>query len=201
MLRNGKAGDTVDVALRAGLKIGIIEDVGTDSFYGALQHIQRFADKNFVTRPVKYAAQAYEKVNRILDDITWDKIATGVKLATFMKQYEVAILKNIKQHQKNPTKYPLKDKDVLARDIAEFVNDAYGGLNWRRMAEGVNNKYGRDYALAINSPSGRRAMQLLVFAPDWSLANIRVMAKALPGLSRSPDQARLYRAPMLFEVR
>ncbi|MCZ6804231.1 MAG: hypothetical protein O7D86_09940 [Proteobacteria bacterium] len=193
MLRQGKAGDVVDVALRAGLKIGTIEDVGPDVFYGALKDIQSIADSTLITRPVKYTAQGVEKINRTIDNIMWDKIATGSKLAVFMKEYEKAILRNIKQHQNNPSKYRLKDKDILARDIAEFTNDAFDGLNWRRLAEGVNNKYGRDFAMAINSPSGRRVMQLLLFAPDWTIANIRILGKALPGLSRSPEQARLHR--------
>jgi hypothetical protein len=123
----------------------------------------------------------------------WDKIATGAKLAVFAKEYEKAILKNIKQHKLNSKNHPLRNNEVIAAEIAEFVNDAFGGLNWRRIAEGVRNRYGRDFALAINSPSGRRAMQLMMFAPDWTIANIRILGKALPGMSRSKEQAALHR--------
>lgn len=193
MLRNGKAGDVVDVALKAGLKIGTIEDVGTDIFYGALKDIQAVADKSLATKPFKWAAKGVEKANRVVDDIMWDKIATGSKLAVFMKEYEKAILKNISQHQKNPKKHPLIPKEKLAEEVAEFTNDAFGGLNWRRMAEGVESKWGRDFAMAINSPPGRRAMQLLMFAPDWTIANVRILVKALPGMSKSKLQSGLHK--------
>jgi hypothetical protein len=194
MLRNGKAGDVVDTALRAGLKIGTIEDVGPDVFYGALKDIQAIADRHWPLKPIGVAAKGVEKVNRVIDNVMWDKIATGGKIAVFQKEFEKAVLRNVKDHKKNPAKYPLIPEDEIAASVAEYTNDAFGGLNWRRIAEGVENKLGRDFALATNSPAGRRAMQLMFFAPDWTLANIRILGKALPGMSRDPIQARLHRA-------
>lgn len=182
MLRNGSAGDTVDIALKAGLKIGTIEDVGTDIFYGVLKDIQALADQSMMTKPIAGAFKGIEKINRIVDDIMWDKIATGGKIAVFMKEYEKALLK-----------FPNKSKDIIAQEVAEFTNDAFGGLNWRRIAEGVESRFGRDIALAAFSPNGRKAMQLLMFAPDWTIANLRILVKALPGLSKSKLQANLHR--------
>ncbi len=194
MLRNGSAGDTVDIALKAGLKIGTIEDVGTDIFYGVLKDIQTIADRSMLTKPVGFVAKGVEKANRIVDDIMWDKIATGGKIAVFMKEYEKALMK-----------FPNKSKDVIAQEVAEFTNDAFGGLNWRRIAEGVESRFGREIALAAFSPDGRKAMQLMMFAPDWTIANIRILTKAIPGLSKSSLQSGLHkryaiRGALMFAV-
>jgi hypothetical protein len=43
------------------------------------------------------------------------------------------------------------------------------------------------------NPKGRRRLQLLFFAPDWTLANIRILGKALPFINKSPVSRRMYR--------
>lgn len=187
-LRHGNAGDAVDVALRNGLEIGVIEDVGTDIFYAALNDLASFADNIKVGGVVR----GFERINRKVDEVMWDRIATGGKLTVFMKEYEKELIKSAQRHKKNPQKFPLESPDEIAKDVAEYVNDAFGGLNWRRIAEGVQNQLGRDLALAANAPSGRRAMQLAMFAPDWTIANLRILGKAIPGISKNKRIARLH---------
>ena len=190
-LAHGRAGDIVDDALRAGLKIGVIEDVGSDVFYAALKDIQNVA--NDILPVVGGAAvQGVEKLNRVVDDIMWDKIATGGKLAVFSSEMEKALLNNAAKHAKDPGKNPLIPKEQLATEVAEYVNDAFGGLNWRRIAEGTKTKFGRDLAMAAFNPSSRKAMQVLMFAPDWTTANIRVLLKAIPGQARNKRVARMH---------
>lgn len=36
-------------------------------------------------------------------------------------------------------------------------------------------------------------MQIALFAPDWTIANLRILAKALPGVSRNKRLAKLHR--------
>ena len=36
-------------------------------------------------------------------------------------------------------------------------------------------------------------MQLLMFAPDWTIANVRILTKALPGMSKSKLQSGLHK--------
>lgn len=192
MLRNGRAGDAVDTALRAGLKIGTIEDVGTDLFYGVLKDTRVLADKIVPIVPGKIIG-AFEKANLFVDNIMWDKINTGFKLSVFMKEYEKQLIKSAKRFQKNPKKFPLESNDVIAADVAEFVNDAFGGQNWRRLAEGPQNKILRDISTKALSPRGRQTLQLALFAPDWTLSNLRVLGKAIPGLSKNSRIANMHR--------
>lgn len=191
MLRHGGAGDMVDTALRAGLKIGAIEDVGSDVFYAAVRDLEKVAN-DIVPIAGGATVRAYGWLNKKVDTIMWDKIATGGKLAVFSNEMEKALLKNAADHAKNPKKFPIIPKEQLATDIAEYVNDAFGGLNWRQIAEGTKTKLGRDVALAAFSPGGRKAMQLAMFAPDWTIANIRVLLKAIPGQAKNKRIARLH---------
>ena len=191
MLMEGKAGDTIDIALKGGLKIGVIEDVGTDMFYAALKDAQVVAD-NIVPKIGGMTVKTYEKVNRVVDNIMWDRIATGGKLGVFSKEFEKELIRSAKRHKRNPNKYPLDSPEVIAADIAEYVNDAFGGLNWRRIAESVGNYWGRNISLEALSPTGRKFMQVALFAPDWTIANIRVLAKAIPGVARNKRIARLH---------
>ncbi len=83
-------------------------------------------------------------------------------------------------------------KPQIARMAAEFTNDIFGGINWFKIANDVHSKYGRDVALAFASPRGRRLMQIMMLAPDWTVATARSMYKAIPGMSE-PQVAALHR--------
>jgi hypothetical protein len=190
-LAHGKAGDMVDEALRAGLKIGVIEDVGSDVFYAALKDIQSIAD-DILPVVGGAAVKGVEKLNRVVDDIMWDKIATGGKLAVFANEMEKALLNNAAKHAKDPKKFPLIPREQLAAEVAEYTNDAFGGLNWRRIAEGTKSKLGRDIAMAAFNPNARKWLQLGLFAPDWTIANVRVLLKAIPGVAKNKRITRMH---------
>ena len=196
LLMEGKAGDTIDIALKGGLKVGTIEDVGTDVFYATLKDVQTVAD-NLVPRFGGIPVKVYEKANRVVDNVMWDRIATGGKLAVFSKEFEKEIIRNAKRHKRNPNKYPLETPENIAADIAEYTNDAFGGLNWRRIAESIQNHWGRNIALEALSPTGRKVMQIAMFAPDWTIANVRILAKAFPGVARNKRIARLHQKYLL----
>ena len=50
----------------------------------------------------------------------------------------------------------------------------------------------RDLAWSVFKPGSRGWLQLVFFAPDWTIANIRIIGKSLPGVTKDPDLARLY---------
>ncbi len=202
MLKNGKAGDVVDTAVRAGLKLGTIEDVGADAFYGMLSDVRRMLD-DVIPYLGTGAIAPIQKVSKTIDTVMWDKIATGSKLAVFMKEYETAILRNAELHAKDPVRFRLESPEEIAVQVAQFTNDAFGGLNWRRIAEGTRTKFGRELTLAAYSPKARQMMQLLLFAPDWTIANIRVLRNALTGQTkgiRKMHQAYAARGAAMFLI-
>ena len=42
------------------------------------------------------------------------------------------------------------------------------------------------------NPGSRGYMQLLMFAPDWTISNVRIIAKSLPAFEKDPNLRRLY---------
>ena len=71
--------------------------------------------------------------------------------------------------------------DVLYRKVAQFTNDAFGGLDWARLAESATTKLGFGAMNLLSKKKNRGTAQLALFAPDWTLANLRILGKSLPG--------------------
>jgi hypothetical protein len=107
-----------------------------------------------------------------MNSLLWSTVQPTFKIATAM----AALEKTLKRS-------PELTREQAAKAAASFSNDMFGGLDWFRIADGVQNKLGRDLALAVTSPAGRRFMQIMMLAPDWTIATARTLAKAIPGVS------------------
>ena len=128
----------------------------------------------------KYMIGAFDKI----DTITWEYLHDRFKLAVYLKQKQKLIDAGV-----NP-----KYSGIRA---AEFANDAFGSLDW-------NNFTTRLYDYAAKNPDkirgkiANRAAQLIpinkrrwlnlgLFAPDWTISNIRIVAKTFTGLPKVTD--------------
>ncbi len=114
------------------------------------------------------------KVFDKLDDITWEFMHDRYKIAAWLK------------HKESLMKNGVSDA-VAGREAAEFVNDAFGSLNWERFSSELaeyayrnpNSLRGKiaDKAAVLLSPAQRRWLNLGLFAPDWTASNIRILGK------------------------
>ena len=189
MIQEGGNGDDYEAALRAGAIFSHPEDIGYHRFYDLIQGANRLADKagspllkwtmqqgidKLVTKPFQF-----------IDKVTWDHVYNSGKLYTFqtarMKLLRDPANKDVPMH-------------ILDRRAAEYTNDAYGGLNWRQIYEDTTNPLLKKILGEAYNPSGRRILQLLLFAPDWTTANIRIIGKAFPGFNKDPIGRKLYQA-------
>lgn len=189
MLRKGPNGDDIDLGLRNGLILNTVDDVGSDTFYNMLDDITGSLDAlsnklgTILGAPVKVAGfgvRGLKSVNKLVDGMMWDRIYTGFKVSTFLD----------KMSKLSAVYGDSVPKDHLAKIAAEFTNDAFGGINWLRIAENVENRYGRQLAYSLVSREGRAKNQMLLFAPDWTTANIRVFYKSFA--NKDPISRRLY---------
>lgn len=89
--------------------------------------------------------------------------------------------KRVAQLEAKGIPYNLKQLDQQA---AEAINVAFGGMNWTRVM--------------WSTPGLRQILQLLMFAPDWTLTNIGV---ALAGLGWIPGVGKLFTKGMSNETR
>lgn len=130
---------------------------------------------------------------KALDKMLWEYVHPTFKAAAGMAMAEKMIAKADKRGL---------TREQALKDAASFTNDIFGGLDWYRMADSVTNKYGRDIAMALTSPSGRRFLQIGLLAPDWTIATARAMFKAIPGVSeaavRQAHQGYVLRSALLY---
>ena len=173
LLKQGAAGDVLDRLVRGGLNVTERPLEGdVTPFSHALQLINE--KHPIIGAPVKGVIM----VQKAMDHLLWDMIQPTFKVAAGMASMEKLLAKGLSQ-------------EAAARGAASFSNDLFGGVDWFRMADAVQNKFGRDLALAVTAPHGRRWLQVLALAPDWTVATARTFAKAIPGIT-SKEVAALH---------
>ena len=188
----GGLGSSVDKWQRGGLVLEVPSDVSK----GIISATGKFADSMISkfgpkTRILESALSATEKYTLgVFDKITWDYLHTGGKLMT-----AEAYLSKARENAAKEGK-PF-DETAARKEIVSFVNKSFGGLNWFQEArpsrtpggapEQANNivsqtykKFSDQMAMAAYSPEGRKGLQILLFAPDWTISTIKAFTAALP---------------------
>lgn len=187
-ITHGQVNDEVDDALRMGLGLGVIDDVGTDVFYQSWETISTMTDR--ISTKLGLVPKGFVGLSKAIDKFMWDQIAAGSKLSTYMTLTAKALDPKNTKTRNTPV-------DVLKRQIAQSVNDMYGGQDWAGIAEAFETKLAREIAFGVTGRQGRSLAQLILFAPDWTLSNIRVALKAIPGANKNTPISRIHQAYML----
>ena len=170
MYKEGGMGDAVDKAIKNGLQLEVPEDVSR-KLLGELGHgadwiINKYAGTE--SDLLGKTADSVEKVTLgLMDKVTWDYLHTGFKLQAYMNKLE-----------KMKLDHPDVPEEVLAREVASHVNNTFGGLNWFDVASRTKNKGMRELAMSVLNPKGRTGLQILMFAPDWTISTIRALTTA-----------------------
>jgi hypothetical protein len=112
------------------------------------------------------------RFNHAFDNVMWARMHTGMKLLIFSEKRD-ALLRN---SAKGDPRYALT-REEANRTAASYTNDLFGGLNWRRIADDAMSKFGRDLGHATLNPEARRGLQLLMFAPDWTISTTRALVQ------------------------
>jgi len=193
-LENGTFKDPIAFAEGVGLtlsKYGV-----EDQDFTRFKSIMRKFDSTYtqmlpwkkVTNDLGVKPGAMEKTFDWFDEITWDKIFSSSKLYTFMVNFEKLAAKSFQRSN------VLSEAEIfrIGQNAATITNDTFGGLDWYRLAMNTNSPMLRDLAWSVFKPGSRGWLQLVFFAPDWTIANIRIIGKSLPGVTKDPDLARLY---------
>jgi hypothetical protein len=169
--KNGGLGDSTDSWLRSGLVVAPPEDVSI----GIMSQIGRVADDLIgkVGPKTEIGERTLSRVEKaslgIFDKFTWDYLHTGLKLAVAEKFLEKARLNR-----------PDIPDEIHRQEIARHVNNSFGSLNYFDVASQSTTRLGREIMMNALSPAGRRGLQLLMFAPDWTVSTIRAFTTALP---------------------
>ena len=180
--------DVVRFSQGSGLNISIPEDVGFDRFYYNIRNVDAFLKRNFGISN----NNNIEKVFRWFDKITWDRIFTSAKIHSFLTALDSPTIMG----RPNPNRIMSGDTQAIiyrkARAAAQYTNDAFGGQNWELIAQQIRTPWLKKLTQTTFAPGSRGYMQLLLFAPDWTISNIRIIAKSLPGFESDEAVRRLY---------
>ncbi len=188
MLMEDGHGDMLKAATRAGVEFSHPEDIGFNSFYRTWSGAKNWLDSH--PSWVSYLAKAgitnlVEKPFKYIDMVTWDRVFNAGKLYAWQT--------NVMKLLNNP-KFKNAPINEIYKQAAIVTNDGYGGLNWQQLYMSTNDpilKKMKEYAYR---PSGRKWMQRIIFAPDWTTANFRIISRAFPGINDNPMSRKLYEA-------
>jgi len=184
--------DVVRFAQANRLVISTPEDAGFDRFYAQMRKFDRLLKHQFGIKQ----GENIEKVFQFFDRITWDRIFTHSKLYTFLTQLNKTL---------DPTDKTQAQIYRKARLAAQFTNDAFGGQDWFAMTRRIQTPIFKSLAQTTFQPGSRGYMQLLMFAPDWTISNLRIIGKSLPAFESSTDARRMYgyyfaRAAVIYAI-
>jgi hypothetical protein len=128
--------------------------------------------KNFFDKFLPRVSKVQDK----LDEWTWTKGHDQMKMYSYLLKKEQAMKVGVKE----------KDAGAMA---ALFVNDAFGGQNWQKLAIGFQEKALKhadspkgwlyDAMATATAPSKLKWANLGVFAPDWTVSNFRIVFRGL----------------------
>jgi hypothetical protein len=190
--RTGGPGDLTDILLRGGLNVkGGIEDVGGfDALQQTMKKIGQVPGLGLPSKAVAAVDAAHQK-------FTWGYIFTGQKLNDASALFEREFMKDAKAAEA-AGRQP-KPVAQLAEEVSAHINSLYGGLDWERIAEGVQNKYGKQIAYFLASPRGQSYMSMVAYAPDWAVSTMQpwVRAMGISGTQATQRYAQGYLAKAL----
>ena len=171
-LRHDGNSKAVDNWTRAGMKFES-EDIQQGILPDVARNVDNFVTKLFTNNDVRLTRRLIDPLDKhVLQKInvlTWDFMHAAGKFATAQH-----IFANIKA--KNPH---IADQAIY-NEVASFINNTFGGLNWLKIADEVQNKTLKNLAITMAGLQGRTWMQVLMFAPDWTISTLRSYSKALP---------------------
>lgn len=203
-MRTQGAGPLITKAIQGGLEFTLgknsvaVEDVG-GSFYDGLQIASEMLDK--AVPQLGMPVRQFAKLNHRFDGFMWGTYHAALKLELFAEKYQT-ILDNNAAAAKKGTARLMSDREA-SHIAATYTNAISGGLNWRRAAEAVRTKWGRDLALAATTPNARGLQQLFLLALDWTVSTVQPIIQAfgkgtgIKGIIKPQTLADLNRQYML----
>lgn len=162
------------------------EDLGNVPYYRALDGLSNTLDKvstvfGAVPKGLKAVSKfsdrlAFETAQNYFKYHTWDMISQKGKQAA------------LSRHLLNPDKYPLPNEEEIERKAANVVNDLYGSQNYYQMVDMMKPGLIKHVMGTIFSPRGRRGLQRVILAPDWTIS----VARSFTGIARDSGSRAAY---------
>jgi hypothetical protein len=172
-------------ASREGLGVGNVKrkslvNMGKSEIDEVLENISKIRGLGYPTKFIKGTADH-------IDTITWEYLHDRFKIASWLHQKE-RIFNNITKNKSYSDKELVYLERRAGEEAAVFIDDAFGSLNWNKFATWLQDYAYRhpdrlrgkmaDIGAVVLTERNRRWLNLGIFAPDWTAANIRIVGKA-----------------------
>ncbi len=181
-IKNPQPGDIVDKILETGQKVpsntaGFTEDMGRSMGEGF-----KFLETqlNALFPGLGNLPRAAAAIDHAYQHIIFNRLGGGLMGQATHVMFGKLKANWIKTIEKDPNKVMPPDEE-LRRQAAAMSSVSFGSLNWRRMANEVDNKYTRAFLMSTFSPAGRRTIQNIMLAPEWLTSTTMHWTKALFG--------------------
>ena len=173
----------VNHGISRGLQVG--QTIKQELVVAGVKELDRLAAKTGAAG--RYAGIAMNKV----DHVTWKFLHDRFKVATWMLQKD-KLLKHVNRKDFD-SEESFRAAVIRAEEkAAEFANDAFGSLDWNKFTTQLY-EYAAANPSKIRGKAAHKLAQLLpvnkrrwlnlgLFAPDWTVSNIRIIAKTFTGL-------------------
>lgn len=182
MFKEGGNNDTIDKLIKGGLQIGTPEDVAGHEVQHGLDHFAEVINKRLPLRltGLGYAAKALAKIDKAAEHLTFGFLQTGFKINVASSEFERLVGKGLEPAR-------------AAKLAASYTNDIFGSLDYYRVATDTDSHIMRKLGTASLNQNARRVLQLVMFAPDWTMATFRTLAKAMPGGATDAEMMQMHR--------
>lgn len=180
--KEGGAGDVVDSLLKGGLEIGHSSiDINPSVFSAIVKDTGNLLDR--VAPGLGQGVRIPAKGVTALNDFLWKVVHPSFKLAVASQEYGRLVAKGM-------------ESSKAAELASTFANDAFGGLNWRRLALDADTSLGAKIANEAASKRGQAYQQSGLLAPDWTVATARSWLGAIRK-GKSPHERKMYQKYLL----
>ena len=160
--------ETAKDGVKHGLQIGAITDAHRGKVDDILTNV-----RDALMKVHKYAGLPVEGIrviNGTLDSALWDYIHNGLKVGGYGTLTSRILARNT-----DPAKV-----DGIKEEVAQFINDTYGGQNWERM---------------MTNPKTLRVFQRILLSPDWTVSTLR-QAMSVTSMGAVSKEGRVLRMKM-----
>lgn len=139
--------EEIVLGVENGLTLGLRQD-WDESLLQEKTAIENFLAKNKVTKTV---ADKVSDLRQKHVDFLFGGLGAGLKAKSFLIEFQHEMKRN-----------PNADSNVIAKRVANLINDDFGGLHLERMGR---------------NPTVQHIFRIFALAPDWTESNVRSMVK------------------------
>lgn len=137
----------VNQAIKDGLEIGTPLDINRGLYETVVENTGNWLEKNipYIGKAFSMTASGINKTTELNNKVLWDVLHNNYKVGAYRLLLENESSKGIVT-------------PAMRREIAQWVNDSFGGLAWENL--GI-------------SPSTKKLMSRWLMSPDWLIATTR----------------------------